>query len=143
MRLFVFIVTLLLFLTQVTLSQVQIENKTTRSGEWARYEVYYNWGIIWMNAAEVIFSTTDSKYNDANALKLRCVGRTYDSYDWFFCVRDTFESIVDSKQMRKHVFEFEEVDLTKYLTGEEIEDIWRKLPTGKEGAYEDMKELPF
>lgn len=104
MRLFVFIVTLLLFLTQVTLSQAQIENKTTRSGEWARYEVYYNWGFIWMNAAEVIFSTTDFQYNDANVFRLRCVGRTYDSYDWFFCVRDTFESIVDPISLRPYKF---------------------------------------
>jgi hypothetical protein len=57
--------------------------------------------------------------------------------------KGTFESITSSKQRQKHVFEFEEVDLTKYITEEENEDIWRKLPTGKEGAYADMRELPF
>ena len=53
------------------------------------------------------------------------------------------EGLSESKQRKRHVFEFEEVDLTKYLTEEEIEDIWTKLPTGKEGAYADMRELPF
>lgn len=77
-----------------TLAQTMVENKTTRAGEWARYEVYYNWGFIWMNAAEVNFSTTKTDIDKKAYLKLKCVGRTYDSYDWFFCVRDTFETIV-------------------------------------------------
>lgn len=81
-----------------------VENRTTRHGEWAHYEVYYNWGFIWINAAEVVFSTNKVSYNGHDALKLRCTGRTYDSYDWFFCVRDTFESVVHPQTLTPYTF---------------------------------------
>lgn len=100
----VLIVTMMLVLLGSANAQQSVVNTTTKSGEWARYEVYYNWGFIWMNAAEVRFSTQQGPSAEPNVITLNCVGRTYDSYDWFFSVRDTFRAEVHSKSLIPYKF---------------------------------------
>lgn len=65
-------------------------------GEVARYEAFYHWGFIWVSAAQVEFRV-DTVAGDSQLLRLRSVGASWPSYDWFFPVRDTFDSWVDRR----------------------------------------------
>ncbi len=73
----------------------EIENRTFVPGEEITYKLYYNWNFIWLSAGEVTFKVKDmgSKYH------LSAVGRTYKSYEWFFKVRDYYDSYVDKESL--------------------------------------------
>ncbi len=59
-------------------------------GEELTYKVYYNWGFVWLSAAEITFRVID----DDDQYHFQVVGETYESYDWFFKVRDYYDSWV-------------------------------------------------
>ena len=62
-----------------------------QDGEEIVYKVYYNWGIIWIAAGEVIFKVHETD----NTLEYTVTGRTYKAYDPIFMVRDYYTSKVD------------------------------------------------
>jgi len=72
-----------------------MENKTFQGGEEITYKLYYNWGIMWLSAGEVTFKVNDmgSQYHVAVA------GRTYKSYEWFFKVRDYYDTYIDKNSL--------------------------------------------
>jgi len=72
-----------------------MENKTFQGGEEITYKLYYNWGIMWLSAGEVSFKVNDmgSQYHVAVA------GRTYKSYEWFFKVRDYYDTYIDKNSL--------------------------------------------
>lgn len=84
-----------------SLAQCVESNRTTHPGEWAHYNAYYNWHFIWMNAADVYFNT--SAMGD-DLLLLESTGKTKSGYDWFFSVRDTFQSVVEKATLRPRLF---------------------------------------
>lgn len=61
------------------------------SGEQLNYVVSYNWGFIWVNAGEVNFSATESRFQQEDVFHFFSTGRSYSRWDWLFKVRDTFE----------------------------------------------------
>ncbi len=73
----------------------EVENTTFANGETVVYQLYYNWNFIWLSAGEVVFRVKE--YNDH--YHLSATGRTYPSYEWFFKVRDYFESKVDKETL--------------------------------------------
>lgn len=76
-------------------------NRTTKPGEWAHYNAYYNWHFIWMNAADVYFNT--QAISD-DLLLIESTGKTKSGYDWFFSVRDTFQTVVERATLRPKIF---------------------------------------
>jgi hypothetical protein len=76
-----------------------IKNATVRSGEKIRYKVLYHWGAMNIGAGEVTFTTQYEKFQNKNTYHLIGEGGTYKSYDWFFKVRDKYESYVDTATM--------------------------------------------
>lgn len=72
-----------------------INNGSFQVGEEITYKLYYNWNFIWLPAGEVVFKVaeTDGQYH------IVAKGRTYKSYEWFFKVRDTYESYVDKETL--------------------------------------------
>ncbi|HFA50699.1 MAG TPA: DUF3108 domain-containing protein [Bacteroidetes bacterium] len=66
------------------------ENTAFQPGEELTYKVYYNWGFVWLSAAEITFRVID----DDDQYHFQVVGETYDSYNWFFEVKDYFDSWV-------------------------------------------------
>jgi hypothetical protein len=72
-----------------------MENKTFQGGEEITYKLYYNLGIMWLSAGEVTFKVNDmgSQYHVAVA------GRTYKSYEWFFKVRDYYDTYIDKNSL--------------------------------------------
>ncbi|NOZ47787.1 MAG: DUF3108 domain-containing protein [Chlorobi bacterium] len=93
---FVFI----LFLSSKIFSQCYTTNTAFQFGENISYEVYYNWGFIWLNAGNVYFRV-DKAQNQNNVLyHFNSAGNTYKEYDWFFKVRDRYETYVDSAEFK-------------------------------------------
>jgi len=62
-------------------------------GEKLTYVIYYNWGFIWVSAGEVTFTVNeiDSGYH------LHSSGSSYPSYEWFFKIKNSYDSYVDSE----------------------------------------------
>lgn len=72
-----------------------ITNTAFEDGEALVYKIYYNWNFIWIAAGEVVFKVIEEK----NTYKFTAVGATYPSYDWFFRVRDRYETIVNKADL--------------------------------------------
>lgn len=72
-----------------------IENSSFQDGEEVVYKLYYNLGFIWLAAGEVTFRVKDqgAQYH------LSADGRTYSSYEWFFKVRDRYDTYVDKNTL--------------------------------------------
>lgn len=64
-------------------------------GEELVYKIYYNWNFVWLSAGEVTFKILD----EGNQYHFKATGRTYSSYEWFFEVKDDYDSWVDKKSM--------------------------------------------
>ena len=73
-----------------------IGNDAFQGGEQLTYKVYFNWNFVWMEAGEVTFKVEDQ----GNLLHLVVEGKTYRSYEWFFKVRDRYESYVDKATLQ-------------------------------------------
>ncbi|MCB0707293.1 MAG: DUF3108 domain-containing protein [Saprospiraceae bacterium] len=72
-----------------------ITNTTFRAGEQISYKVYYNLNFVWIPAGEVVFNVEgmDGQYH------ISAVGNTYKSYEWFFKVRDRYDSYIDAETL--------------------------------------------
>ncbi|MBT8218210.1 MAG: DUF3108 domain-containing protein [Bacteroidia bacterium] len=66
-------------------------NTTFDPGEEITYQLAYKWGVINMNAGEVTFRVEDL----GNRYRFSAFGRTYAGYEWFYKVRDYYETVVD------------------------------------------------
>lgn len=84
--------------------QCSYTNNTFQASEFVSYNVYYNWGFIWFNAGSVYFKTENIQYKSKPALKLSSVGGTHENYDWFYKVRDKFESVIDPISVKPFYF---------------------------------------
>lgn len=76
-----------------------VENKSFQPGEVLSYLVYYNWGIIWINAGWVKFRVAETQYNNQAVYYLDGTGASHKSYDWLYKVRDTYKTYVDKETM--------------------------------------------
>ncbi len=72
-----------------------IDNTTFQVGEEITYKLYYHWGLIWLAAGEVVFKVGEKD----GQLHLSATGRTYKSYEWFFKVRDQYDSYIDPETL--------------------------------------------
>ncbi|MBP7273555.1 MAG: DUF3108 domain-containing protein [Saprospiraceae bacterium] len=68
-----------------------INNSAFQDGEQIVYKIYYNWNFVWLPAGEVTFNVAD----EGNLYHLSARGRTYPSYEWFFKVRDNYDTYID------------------------------------------------
>jgi Protein of unknown function (DUF3108) len=81
--------------TTVDVNPCTMKNQVFQAEEILTYAVYYNWNFIWIPAGEVIFKVTDK----GNQYHLSAKGRTYSSYEWFFKVRDNYDTYVDKNSL--------------------------------------------
>ena len=77
-----------------------ISSLAFQSGERLTYEVYYHWGLIWANAGSADFSINHVQYKNQKVFHIVSEGNTYKGYDWFYKVRDKFESWVDTATLK-------------------------------------------
>jgi hypothetical protein len=86
-------------------SQCGKEMNPFKAGEKITYQAYYNWGFIWIHAADVEFSVKAATYQSGPVFQLSAIGVSRKSYDWIYKVRDTFQTYVDQETFQPYWFE--------------------------------------
>lgn len=71
------------------------ENITFQDGEEVTYKMYYQLNFLWLAAGEIVFKVKELD----NTLKITCQGRTISAFEWFYKVRDYYETIIDKETM--------------------------------------------
>ncbi len=84
---------------ETTYERCSIENTAFQPGEELTYKLYYNWNFVWLSAGEVTFRVKDL----GNEYHLSAYGQTYKSYEWFYKVRDRYDSFVDKKSLLPNI----------------------------------------
>jgi hypothetical protein len=93
----------------------QINNKAFSSGEEVNYIVSYNWGLLWVDAGAVVFKTKSAKINNKDLLHIIGAGKTFAYWDWFFKMRDIFETWVDPVDLKPVKFNRDIEDGNYYI----------------------------
>ncbi len=90
----------------------ETKNQVFMPGEKIVYKLYYNWNFVWLAAGEVTFLVHE--LDDFYHIMVR--GRTYESYEWFYKVRDNYESYLDKETLlpRIHIKDVNEGGYTRY-----------------------------
>ena len=76
---------------QQTSAAAPPDENAFQNGEELTYKIYYNLNFIWMPAGEVTFKVFD----EGSQFHYQAYGETYSSYEWFFSVKDNYDSWVD------------------------------------------------
>lgn len=85
-------------------AQCPVTNTAFGSGEEITYTASYNWGPVWIDAGTVKFTVTSETFRDKPTLHLRGSGKSYQTYDLLFKVRDYFDSWIDPVDFRTYEF---------------------------------------
>ena len=72
----------------------EIRNTAFKSGEKLDYVITYNWFLVWTDVGGVRFEVSDDKMFGQDVYNLKGTGVTFSFYDWFFQVRDVYQSWV-------------------------------------------------
>ncbi len=81
-------------------AQCEVEKQAFKPGEKLTYKIYYNWGPVWVHAGLVDFSADTINHRGHRAYHFISTGKSKSSYDWFFKVRDVYESWADRKTLQ-------------------------------------------
>ena len=93
---------LFLLLTNNALLQANSDDIAFKVGEKISYDLYYNWGLIWIHAGNADFATYSTTYKNNPSYVFSVTGHSLHSFDKFYLVRDTFMTIVDKKTFLPH-----------------------------------------
>lgn len=81
--------------TMESISMRVIENNAFQAGEILKYKIHYGF----MDAGEAVLKVENSSYNfgDREAFHIVGTGKSLGGFDWFFKVRDRYETYVDKQ----------------------------------------------
>jgi hypothetical protein len=96
-RLYVILIALISFnnLLDAQIGRV-FHNTVFKPGEKVTYKIKYHWHFIWLESGEATFSVSASDYKGIQSYQFTGSGISYAKYDWFFKVRDTFQTYIDT-----------------------------------------------
>ena len=95
----------LLFFSTVSVQAQQlrsINNKAFKKGEVITYRVHY--GFIDAGTARLEVMNEEKKYGDRDAYHIVGTGKSRGAFDWFFKVRDRYETFIDADAIVPWVF---------------------------------------
>jgi hypothetical protein len=122
-----------------SISQCFEKNFAFTDGEIIKFQVYYNWGFIWMNAGYVEFKVKPENYLNKSVYHLDAYGSSHKSYDWLFKVRDRYQSYLDKESLRPLWF-----DRQNYEGGFEVKnEYFFDQPKNLLYAYTVTSNRPF
>lgn len=112
------------------------------AGESLSFNVTYNWGLVWLESAHARFTVNDGNLNGKACYHFTGEGSTYSGYDWFFKVRDKFESWADTSTLRPLRFtatihEGAKHDQHAYLFDDRNKRVFTIISRGKKVAAVD------
>lgn len=79
-------------------------NTSFADGEKLYFKVWYNMGRIWVGAGEATFNVATESLGGKKVYHITGDGKTLKSYEWFYKVRDRYESWVDVNTMQPAKF---------------------------------------
>lgn len=100
-----FLVIIGFFLPLSGQSQCFSNNEAFSDGEEIRYQVSYSWGPVWVDAGIVTFSAGMEDFNGKPSWHFKGTGKSFASYDFFFKVRDYFDSYTDPESLLSQSFQ--------------------------------------
>ena len=77
----------------------EIQNNAFQPGEKLTYVITYNWFLVWTDVGAVEFEVSNEKMFGQQVLNLKGTGVTFSFYDWFFQVRDVYQSWVNPNNL--------------------------------------------
>lgn len=80
---------------EISYSDCSSDNTSFKNGEELVFTVYYNWKFVWVPAGEAKFTVRETP----TTYDITVIGRTFESYDYFFRVNDYFHSKIDKKTL--------------------------------------------
>lgn len=95
----------IVFLFSIACAQAEtaglyLKEKVFQGGETAKFNIYFNWGFIWIHAGDVDFSVqTEEDQNGEPVYSLKVAGNTTKTFDKMYRIRDTFEAVVDTMSL--------------------------------------------
>lgn len=92
------------FVNSQNTESCDVINTSFRVGEEITYVLSYTWFFIWTDVGEAKFTVKSEKKLGQDALHLHAVGYSYPFYDWFFKVRDLYESWVNPVSLKPIYF---------------------------------------
>lgn len=128
-------------------AQCNLENINFNFGEKASYQVYYNWAFLWLSAGEVSFHVNKETIDDRTVYHFDSYGKSHKEYDWFFKVRDRFQSYVDSATFKPLYFHRNSYEggyfvNNKYKYDHNKKLIYSFIESTKIPYYEDTLQMP-
>lgn len=88
---------LLIFFSSGLMAEGAAQSMAITKGENLKFNLYYQWGLIWKKAAIATLTTQETIYQSNTALKLRMSARTTSFFDNFMKVRDTLVALTTPK----------------------------------------------
>jgi hypothetical protein len=79
-----------------------VPNQAFRVGEKVSYKIYY--GIIDAGVASISVNATNQKFNGRESYHIVGEGKSVGTFDWFFKVRDRYETYMDKEGLFPHRF---------------------------------------
>lgn len=79
-------------------------SKRFQAGEALTYSIYYYFMGVWVGAGDVTFSVSNGDFNGIPCYHFKGFGKTYPRYDWFYKVRDTYESYARTSDLLPYHF---------------------------------------
>ncbi|MDR1678772.1 MAG: DUF3108 domain-containing protein [Prevotellaceae bacterium] len=81
-----------------------VRNTIFKGGESVSYDLFYNWGFIWIHAGFVNFSVHDMMYKGKPSYRFSATGNSLKSFDKFYKVRDTLYSVADKNTLLPYYY---------------------------------------
>lgn len=78
-----------------TVHPCEIKNNAFIPGEKLTYVITYNWFFVWTDVGGVEFEVSEDTMFNQDVLNLKGTGVTFPFYNWFFQVRDVYQSWVN------------------------------------------------
>ena len=102
MRLFICAIITFLTIKRGAQSNAQciVENHAFNVGEKITYKIAYNWHALWLTAGEASFTVDQATLDNRPCYHVTGYGYSYQGYDWFYKVRDTYETYMDLQTMQ-------------------------------------------
>lgn len=84
--------------------ECKTSNSSFNAGEQLTYIVSYNWLFVWTEVGEIKMKIIDTSYKAKPAYYISGTGNTFKTWDWFFKVRDRYESYLDTQSIKPLYF---------------------------------------
>ncbi len=75
------------------------KNYSFSEGEQLNFKVYYNMSFIWINSGSAEFNVTSENYHGHNTYHITGTGETASSFEYFYKVRDKYETFIDKETL--------------------------------------------